>query len=105
MVYCRGKNCILVWSILCIVNHWVSMYINSVNLLCRDFLLAQLVGELHLCLFLCVIQRHWDQLPAEAINNCCTVHGGDASSLNLLHRGKSFLDPHAISNLLTTFND
>ena len=48
----------------------ILMYISSVNTWAScDSPLAQLVKELDLCLFLCVIRRQWDRLPAEPINN------------------------------------
>ena len=52
-------------------------YISSVNTWASGGSpLAQLVKELDLCLFLCVIQTLWDRLSAEPINN---LHGRDAS--------------------------
>ena len=45
-------------------------YISSVNNWASgDSPLAQLVKELDLCLYLCVIQSLWDRLGAEPINN------------------------------------
>ena len=45
------------------------MYNSSINTWALDDSpLAQLVKDLDLCLFLCVIQRPWDRLPAESIN-------------------------------------
>ena len=51
---------------------WVisSRNINSVETWAsEDSPLAQLVKELDLCYFLCVIQSPWDGLPPESINN------------------------------------
>ena len=39
-----------------------------------DSPLAQLAKELDLCLFLCGIQKHWDQVPAATMNTCFTVN-------------------------------
>ena len=50
------------------------MYISSVNIWASgDFPLAQLVKEVDLCLYLCVIKRLWDRNPVELINNKATA--------------------------------
>ena len=54
----------------------IPMFISSFNTWASgNSTLAQLVKELHLFLFLCVIRRLCDRLPAEPINNL-TAHDG-----------------------------